>query len=123
MPEEKGITVADLLLLDPDGAFPARLAQDRGMLAGLARGLWKASAETRRRRLAEIEALAHRLGGAAGTFGYGAVSAAAFELEDGLAAGGAALEASESRAAIEAGLASLLRALDEALEVRPDNQH
>ena len=123
MPEEKGMTAADLLLLDPDGAFPSRLKEDRDVLMALARGLWKASGEGQQRCLAEIEALAHRLGGAAGTFGYGAVSTAAFALQDGIAAGAEAADSAECRSAIEAGLASLLRTLDDALMGRRDDQH
>jgi len=128
MPEEGGLTAADLLLLDPDGSFPARLAEDRAVLAGLAHGLWLAAAEAKQRRLAKIEVLAHRLGGAAGTFGYEAVSAAALELEDCIATWREAadpaesLSASEARGAIapqiEDGLAQLVKALDDALEGR-----
>ena len=123
MTDEKWITAADLLLLDPDGTFPARLKGDRGVLTALARGLWKASAEARQGRLAKIEALAHRLGGAAGTFGHGAVSVAAFALEDCIAAGREATDPAKCRAAIEAALARLLRVLDDALTGRRDDQH
>lgn len=123
MTDEKAITAADLRLLDPDGTFPSRLKGDREALAALAGGLWKASAEARQDRLAEIEALAHRLGGAAGTFGYGAVSAAAFAVQGCIVGGQAAADLSGCRPTIEAGLASLLRALDDALEGRHDDQH
>ena len=61
MPEESGLTAADLRLLDPDGSFPARLAEDRAVLAGLAHGLWQAAAEAQQRRLAKIDALARNL--------------------------------------------------------------
>lgn len=80
-PTPEGPTGADLTLLDPDGAFSARLAEDHNVLGKLARGFRAASPARRDRFLAEIEVLAHRLAGAAGTFGHGAVSAAAFELE------------------------------------------
>lgn len=118
MTEKKAISAADLRLLDPDGTFPSRLKGDREVLAALARGLWRASAQERQGRLAEIEALAHRLGGAAGTFGYGAVSVAAFALQDCIAEGAGAADPTECRPAIEAGLASLLRTLDDALTAR-----
>jgi HPt (histidine-containing phosphotransfer) domain-containing protein len=114
MPEERSITAAELALLDPDGAFSSRLAADREVLTELARGLRTAAAEARQRRLAEIEALAHRLGGAAGTFGYAAVSAAAFELEAriGVERGGTGGQSVK----IDEGVAALVRALDEALK-------
>ena len=128
MPEQSGMSAADLLLLDPDGTFPSRLAEDRAVLAGLAHGLWKAAAEAKQRRLAKIEALAHRLGGAAGTFGYEAVSAAALELEDRIATWRGAADPAGSRSAIEArgaidaqiedGLAHLVKALDDVVEGR-----
>ena len=114
MPEGRSITAAELALLDPDGAFWSRLAADRDVLTGLARGLWTAPAESRIRRLAEMEMLAHRLGGAAGTFGYMAVSGAAFELEARIAAQRAGAE--DPFVEIENRLAALVRTLDEALK-------
>lgn len=113
MPEGRSITAAELTLLDPDGTFSSRLTADRDVLTGLARGLESAPTETRQRRLAEMEALAHRLGGAAGTFGYMAISAAAFELEAGIVArrGGAEGPFAE----IEDRLTALMGMLDEAL--------
>lgn len=113
MPEGKSITAAEIALLDPDGTFSSRLAADRDVLTGLARGLESAPTESRQRRLAEMEALAHRLGGAAGTFGYMAISAAAFELEARIVArrGGAEGPFAE----IENRLAALMGVLDEAL--------
>jgi HPt (histidine-containing phosphotransfer) domain-containing protein len=113
MPE--GATAADLLLLDPDGTFPARLADDRDALARLARGLRAASPARRDRALAEIEALAHRLAGAAGTFGYGAVGDAALELEHGIATARRGSDRREGRATVDRCLAGLLGALDHAL--------
>jgi len=113
MPKERSFTAAELALLDPDGAFSSRLAADREILTKLARGLRTAVAEARKPPLAEIEALAHRLGGAAGTFGYAAVSAAAFELEARIG-----LERGEARGhsvEIKDRLAALVGALDEAL--------
>ena len=110
MPEERSITAAELALLDPDGAFSSRLAEDQKLLAELARGLWTAPAEARQPRLAEIEALAHRLGGAAGTFGYAAVSVAAFDLEARISGG-----PYRHSVKIDEGLAALIRTLDEAL--------
>jgi HPt (histidine-containing phosphotransfer) domain-containing protein len=109
------MAAADLALLDPEGAFLSRMAEDRAALAGLAGGLWKASPEARRRRLAEIEVLAHRLGGAAGTFGYEGVSAAALELEDRIAMWRQVADPSGCRVAIEGGLTGLARALEGAI--------
>ena len=113
MPEARSITAAERTLLDPDGTFSSRLAADRDVVTGLARGLGSAPTETRQRRLAEMEALAHRLVGAAGTFGYMAISAAAFELEAAIAArrGGAEGQFAE----IEDRLTALIGMLDEAL--------
>jgi hypothetical protein len=72
---------AALALLDPDGAFPDRLRQDRAVLKTLCCRLRDGEGEARA-LLAAIATLAHRLAGAAGTFGYGAVGDAATELED-----------------------------------------
>jgi HPt (histidine-containing phosphotransfer) domain-containing protein len=113
MPERRSITADELTLLDPDGTFSSRLAADRDVLTGLARGLGSAPTETRQRRLAEMEALAHRLGGAAGTFGYMAISAAALELEAGIVARRGRAEG--PFAEIEDRLAALMAMLDEAL--------
>jgi hypothetical protein len=60
---------ADLAILDPDGSFVCRLSVDWDRLARLGDGLWAAPEDKRRLRLAELEELAHRLAGAAGTFG------------------------------------------------------
>ncbi len=68
-------TAADLALLDPDGTFAQRLAEDREALAALA------AAPPDGEALAAIQLLAHRLAGAAGTFGHAAVSDAALDLE------------------------------------------
>jgi chemotaxis protein histidine kinase CheA len=110
---------ADLALLDPDGAFLSRLAEDRAALTALARGLWTASPRARRRRLAEIEVLAHRLGGAAGTFGYAAVSAAALDLEDRVPTGREVADPSECRSTVAPGLAGLASRLDDTLGIEP----
>ena len=82
MAAEKDRARIDLALLDPDGTFPARLAGDRDALAGYADGLWALEAEALRERLREIATLAHRLAGAAGTFGYHGVGDAALALEE-----------------------------------------
>jgi HPt (histidine-containing phosphotransfer) domain-containing protein len=113
MPE--GMTEADLALLDPDGAFAARLADDRGALAKLARNLQAASPAMRDRALAGIEVLAHRLAGAAGTFGYGAVGAVALELEHSIEAAREARDGREAHASVGRCLAGLLGALDQPL--------
>jgi HPt (histidine-containing phosphotransfer) domain-containing protein len=75
---------AALALLDPDGGFPDRLRQDRTALKTLRRRLRSGEGETKA-LLAALETLAHRLAGAAGTFGYGAIGTAAMALEDCLA--------------------------------------
>jgi HPt (histidine-containing phosphotransfer) domain-containing protein len=62
--------------------------------------------------MAKIEALAHRLAGAAGTFGYARVGAAALELESRLAAG----QSGEDRPAIEAALRGLRLALENGIQ-------
>jgi len=85
--EPKAPDAADLALLDPDGSFVRRLRTDRDALLELSSGLWATPAVGRRARLAAIESLAHRLAGAAGTFGYPLVGAAALELEDRVTAG------------------------------------
>ena len=114
MPEGRTISAAELALIDPDGTFSARLAADRDILTGLGRGLESLPGEARQRRLAEMEALAHRLGGAAGTFGYMAVSGAAFALEARIAAQRAGAQGPFVE--IEDRLAVLVRTLDGALE-------
>jgi HPt (histidine-containing phosphotransfer) domain-containing protein len=89
---------AELLLLDPDGGFRDRLAADRAALA---------AAGSRRRR-GGLTIIAHRLAGAAGTFGYPEISDAALALED------ATIGAAEGEA-VAVALARLLAALDAAL--------
>jgi HPt (histidine-containing phosphotransfer) domain-containing protein len=114
-PTPEGPTEADLALLDPDGAFSARLADDCAALAELARGLRVASPVVRDRSLAEIEVLAHRLAGAAGTFGHNAVSAAALKLEHSIAAARQDSDPHENRAAVDRCLAGLRSALGHAV--------
>jgi HPt (histidine-containing phosphotransfer) domain-containing protein len=104
--ERKKTGPADLAVLDPDGAFVRRLRDDRDALTELASGLWSAPEEVRAVRLARIEALAHRLAGAAGTFGYAEIGAAAADLEGSVATNGP-----ERRSAIDAGLVNLKAAL------------
>jgi len=72
---------AALRLLDPDGAFLDRLRQDRAMLEALL-GRLRSNGDGTEALLATLATLAHRLAGAAGTFGYDAVGDAAMELED-----------------------------------------
>ena len=115
MPERKAIAASDLALLDPGGAFRSRLAEDRAAVAALARKLRQAAPAARPRRLAEIELLAHRLAGAAGTFGHPAVSAAALELEDRIARWRKPAGSHARRGPVERGLAILAAALDDAL--------
>jgi len=81
MPER--LSAAELALLDPDGTFSRRLGGDRAALLALAPALRAPSDD---RALADMQRLAHRLGGAAGTFGHAAVSEAALDLEESLIA-------------------------------------
>jgi hypothetical protein len=62
-------TPADLALLDPDGSFRRRLADDRERLAAAPPP-------------AELEVVVHRLAGAAATFGYAEVGALAIALDE-----------------------------------------
>lgn len=82
MTGEKRPVPIDLSLLDPDRTFPVRLAGDRDALSGLADGLWQLEEQASAVRLKQIARLAHRLAGAAGTFGHHNVSAAALFLEE-----------------------------------------
>lgn len=106
-------SAADLALLDPDGSFALRLAEDRAALGRLAGALdGTVPAGETRDGLAAIELIAHRLAGAAGTFGHAAVSAAALDLEDHVIA----LRKGAGRPQAAAlGFAGLLAALDRAV--------
>jgi hypothetical protein len=114
MPERP--SAAELARLDPDGSFAGRLARDRADLAGLAEALAGGAGDGRDHILAEIEVLAHRLAGAAGTFGHAEVGAAAFDLEE--AAIALRRAPSGGRAALDGGLRRLLGALDGAAPSR-----
>ena len=116
---QRGPTAEELRLLDPEGRFRARLAADRRLLAGLSRQLWRESPRGRQDRLEEIETLAHRLAGAAGTFGFAAVGEAALALEDVLIEQREGLLRGE-RAALAARLAALTEALDRATAPPPN---
>jgi len=113
MKEPGAPTAADLALLDPDGSFTRRLAADRAALAALAPALDGGSVFPDDRALAAIQLLAHRLAGAAGTFGHAAVGNIALDLEEsviGLRGGGAdPAAASRHLAALLAALAAALR--------------
>ncbi len=63
-------STADLAILDPDGSFRTRLADDRHRLAGAGPD--------------ELKVI-HRLAGAAATFGYAELGALAIALDDALA--------------------------------------
>jgi HPt (histidine-containing phosphotransfer) domain-containing protein len=86
-------TASERRLLDPDGSFRRRLADDRQRLA---------SADT-----AEQSVTIHRLAGAASTFGYAEVGDIAVALDDLLADG---------RPVPVTALGALLAALDHALQ-------
>lgn len=107
MPE--GPSAAELARLDPDGSFAGRLARDRADLARLAEALAEGASDGRDHILAGIEVLAHRLAGAAGTFGYTEAGAAAFDLEE--AAIALRQAPSGGRAALDGSLTRLLDAL------------
>jgi HPt (histidine-containing phosphotransfer) domain-containing protein len=117
MPEPEGATRAELALLDPDGSFAARLAGDRAALVALAETGRSSDAAETPGLLAEMEVLAHRLAGAAGTFGYAAVGAAALDLEDSLVEHRRSADGPGEIRVREA-LSRLLRALDDALANR-----
>ena len=88
-------------ILDPDGSFVQRLAEDRASLTRLRAGEpWDAA------RLAEIEPLAHRLAGAAGVFGDVTVGEAAAALET------CVEERREKSGAARPGLASVRAAIE-----------
>jgi chemotaxis protein histidine kinase CheA len=105
----------DLAALDPDGTFPARLAGDRTALFDAARDLWDLEAEPQETRLKQIATLAHRLGGAAGTFGFGAIGGAALALEDTIVDPQPDRKPARRRAAITSAIGTLLRELDAGL--------
>lgn len=104
------IDPATLALLDPEGTFSARLAMDRRELARLERDLWALPVRDRETRLAALAALAHRLAGAAGTFGYARVGDRALELEACILASSAS-KLHDRRATVQESLARLAAAL------------
>jgi HPt (histidine-containing phosphotransfer) domain-containing protein len=75
---------AALALLDPDGTFLERLREDRAALLTLLEGLGDGAAE-KKMLLVRLRRLAHRLAGAAGTFGHDDIGEAAMTLDDCLA--------------------------------------
>lgn len=115
MPRRTEAAPVDLAALDPDGTFPARLAGDRAALFDIARDLWDLEAEPQETRLKQIATLAHRLGGAAGTFGFGAVGAAALALEDTIVEPQPDKKPARRRVAIASAIETLLRELDAGL--------
>jgi HPt (histidine-containing phosphotransfer) domain-containing protein len=66
--------------LDPDGHFVHRLGDDCVALEELANDLPRGPLSIERRRA--LEAIAHRLAGAAGTFGFPEIGEVAVALED-----------------------------------------
>jgi HPt (histidine-containing phosphotransfer) domain-containing protein len=81
-----------LALIDPEGSFFARMMEDRARLSAFSQGL---QADAMGSSLKEIEVLAHRLAGAAGTFGYPEVGGSAMALEDALLEGPVVPEAGD----------------------------
>ena len=72
---------AALALLDPDGSFIERLRQDHATLLILLEALGDEAGE-KEAHLAELRRFAHRLAGAAGTFGHDEIGEAAMVVED-----------------------------------------
>ena len=91
-------SVADLKLLDPDGRFRARLISDHKAVGAL----------SDIHDLEPLEAIVHRLAGAAGTFGFAALGEVAIELDERFR-GGTPVTTAE--------VARLLAVLDDALQV------
>ena len=75
------LSAADLALLDPDGSFRGRLAEDRARIAALVRP------SPAKAQLAELQRVVHQLAGAAGTFGFAEIGDLAVALDDALLAG------------------------------------
>lgn len=71
----------DLAILDPDGQFRSRLAEDRERIAALTASSSLGPAERQ-----ALERLVHQLAGAAGTFGFAEIGDFAIALEDELIA-------------------------------------
>lgn len=105
----------DLALLDPDGTFPARLAGDRDTLVGYADGLWALEAGALEERLKQIATLAHRLAGAAGTFGYRDVGDAALALEERILDSQPGEDLSLWQVPVRQAMEALVRTLEEGL--------
>lgn len=105
-------TTAQLALLDPDGRFSQRLADDHAAFMVLAGSLERVDDDG---ALADMQRLAHRLAGAAGTFGHPAVSEAALDLEESLIS---LREGEEDSKATARRLVALLAALEAALRLK-----
>ena len=71
------LTHEERQLLDPDGSFLRRLAEDRRAISML----------INTGRLAEIAPIVHRLAGAAGTFGFDELGDISITLDDAFVAG------------------------------------
>jgi HPt (histidine-containing phosphotransfer) domain-containing protein len=99
---------AVLALLDPEGKFLQRLAGDQRLLKRLSLELWTLPKAQLRSRLDRLAVLAHRLAGAAETFGFAAIGARAIALEDAVGEG-------RDHREIEALMAKLAAALQQGL--------
>lgn len=115
MPRDEDFSRIDLAALDPDGVFPVRLASDRAALIEYFLALDALGMDAREQKLKQIATLAHRLGGAAGTFGFGVVSNAALALEDRVIDRRPGENPSVQHEAIRQAIDALVGALDEAL--------
>jgi HPt (histidine-containing phosphotransfer) domain-containing protein len=115
MPRDEDFSRIDLAALDPDRVFPDRLANDRAILIEYFLALDALGMDARERNLKQIATLAHRLGGAAGTFGFSAVSDAALALEERIVDRQPGENSSVQHEAIRQSIDALVRALDDAL--------
>lgn len=106
---------AALAVLDPDGLFPIRLATERLALVEDLRAIDALGMDAAGEILKQIATRSHRLGGAAGTFGFDAVTDAALALEDRILGIRPPEGRPERQASIRQAMEALLGALGAAL--------
>ena len=109
-----GVAPDERARLDPDGRFLQRLSDDRSALAAQRRKI----ADGDDAALAAVQARSHRLAGAAGTFGYDRIGAAAAALDQDAEAALAAAEVErrELLSLVGPGLDRLIALVDAVLE-------